>query len=246
MSDAPNPPPADPAATVATAAAEDPARRRDRMLGLGIVVASFVATLGISYWSRHASTPERATEPEPPSAAGIEGWPKSVDALQVLPIARDATSRISFRGMVAVGVTSDGSMNFGNESTRIRFSFQSPAAHGPQPPRPPGTLPTRTYCGKQNLHVSSSGLVADPDLATHPCPVPWTDGLPPPRCTLADVWEHALKKGADPKRPARVEYYRSRVGPAWRFEIPGWSHGFTLYGDCASEITGPDAAGSVP
>lgn len=224
----------------------DPARRKDRAIGLGIVVASFVATLAISYWSRHASTPPRAEEPEPPTTAGIAGWPGAVDPLQVLPLAREATPRITFRGMVAVGVKSDGTMDFQNESARIHYSFQSPAAHGPQPPRPAGTLPSRTYCGKQNVHVAASGLVADPDAAGHPCPVPWTDGLPPPRCGVRDVWAHALKKGADPKRLARVEYYRARGGPAWRFEIPGWSHGFSLYGDCATEISGSDAAGSVP
>ena len=221
-------------------------RKRDRAIGLGIVAACFASTLGISYWSRAASTPEKASEPEPPKTEGIAGWPKKVDPIETLITARKMTKRISFRGMVASGVSPDGTLDMTSKASRVRYSFQSPSGHGPQPPRPPGTLPKRSYCGKQNIHLKPDGLVADPDIAAYPCPSRWTDALPAPRCGLKKIWDHAIAAGADGKRLARIEYYRSRAGPAWRFEIPGSRHRFSLYGDCDREIKGPQAAGSVP
>jgi hypothetical protein len=101
------------------------------------------------------------------------------------------------------------------------------------------------YCGKQNLHLRREGMVADPDIVDYPCPARHTDALPDPRCGPREVWQHAIQKGAQPDRLARVEYYRSRVGPAWRFELPGTRHRFSLYGDCGRELRASDAIGSV-
>ena len=48
-----------------------------------------------------------------------------------------------------------------------------------------------------------------------------------------------------PDLRARVEYYRAKVGPAWRFELPGTPHRFSLYGDCERKLTPVEAVGSV-
>jgi hypothetical protein len=40
---------------------------------------------------------------------------------------------------------------------------------------------------------------------------------------------------------ARIEYYRSRVGPAWKFELPGTPHKYSLYGDCGRELSEAEA-----
>jgi hypothetical protein len=47
-------------------------------------------------------------------------------------------------------------------------------------------------------------------------------------------------------RLARIEYYRSRSGPAWRFSMPGTKHHFSLYGDCQRLLKGREARGNVP
>ena len=88
-------------------------------------------------------------------------------------------------------------------------------------------------------------MVADPDLADYPCPAGPKAGLPDPRCGPADVWRRAIAKGAPPDQTARIEYYRSRVGPAWRFELPATRHRFSLYGDCEHDLRPSDAVGSV-
>jgi hypothetical protein len=129
---------------------------------------------------------------------------------------------------------------------RVRYSFQSPPGEGPQPQREPGTLARRPYCGKQNIHLRREGLVADPDQAEYPCPPQHTDALPEPRCGTREVWRRAIEKGAQRDRLARIEYYRARSGPAWRFELPGTPHRFSLYGDCGQELDPADALGSVP
>ena len=128
---------------------------------------------------------------------------------------------------------------------RVRYLFQSAPGQGPQPPRATGTLARRLYCGKQNVHLRKEGLVADPDISDYPCPARHTDALPDPRCGPRDVWRRALSKGAQSDRLARIEYYRARVGPAWRFELPGTPYRFSLYGDCGRQLVPSEAAGSV-
>jgi hypothetical protein len=221
-------------------------RRRDRVIGLLIVAVAFAAALGLSYWAKIASRPETSAPPGPPTTDGVIGYPSAVDPVKTLPLARAATKRVLLRGFVAEGVRSDGTVDLGEGPGRVRYAFQSPQGHGPQPPREPGTLPRRHYCGKQNVHLRREGLVADPDVPEYPCPAPNTDHLPDPRCGLREVWAHALARGAMKDRLARIEYYRSRGGPAWRFELPGTPYRFSLYGDCAQELQASDAYGSVP
>ncbi len=227
-------------------AAVEAERKRDRWVGLGVIAIAFAIGIALSYWARVKSQPEVAVPPAPPSAEGIAGFPAKIDPLAVLVKARTLTQRNLFRGMVLEGVTLDGTLDVSQPSGRARFSFQSAQGEGPQPARPAGTLPRRHYCGKQNVHLKSEGLVADPDVTDFPCPGAAQDPLPEPRCGPKEVWMHAIKLGAPRERRARIEYYRSRSGPAWRFELPGTTHRFSLYGDCERELEGKDAVGSVP
>lgn len=217
-------------------------RKRDRIVGLGIVVAAFAIALGISWWAKVASRPEVAAPPGPPRTEGIAGYPAAVDPIAVLPVARELTRRTLLRGIWAEGVRSDGSIDLSEGPGRARYAFQSPAGEGPQPPREPGTLPRRHYCGKQTVHLRREGLVADPDISDYPCPGQATDHLPDPRCGFREIWAHAIKKGAPRTQVARVEYYRSRAGPAYRFELPGTQYRFSLYGDCVRELTANEAS----
>lgn len=226
--------------------ATDDKRRRDKRLGLTIIAVTFALCLAGSYWVKRASAPKGSAPPGPPSAEGIEGFPTHVDPLRVLPRARTVTERSLFRGFVADGVRLDGTLDFTAHGSSLRFAFQSPPGKGAQPPREGGTLPKRTYCGKQNVQVRAAGLVADADVASYPCPSVQDEPLPEPRCSLAKIWEKARKKGAPEDGKARIEYFRANEGPAYRFAIPGTRHKFVLYGDCERELKGKAALGHVP
>lgn len=221
-------------------------RKRDRTLGLAVVLVAFLGCLALSYWAKLASRPEVAAPPSPPTTEGVVGYPSAVDPIATLARARQLTPRPALRGMVLEAVRVDGTIDVGEGPGRARYAFQSAQGHGPQPPRVAGTLPRRHYCGKQNVHLRTEGLVADPDVTDFPCGAVPLDALPDPRCGPREVWAYAVKQGAPKDRMARIEYYRSRAGPAWRFDLPGTPHRFTLYGDCVRVLDGKEAVGSVP
>jgi hypothetical protein len=222
-------------------------RRRDRVVGLMIVLVAFVASIALSLWAKRASKPEVAAPPAPPTTGGVVGFPNAVDVVGSLHGARAVTSRKILRNIWAEGVKSDGIIDLNDVSGRARYTFQSLAGDGPQPAREPGTLPRRHYCGKQTVHLKKEGLIADPDVTDYPCPSQVLDPLPePPRCGFAEVWAHAIKQGAPRNRMARIEYYRAKAGPAFRFEIPGTAHKFVLYGDCGRELDETEAFSVAP
>lgn len=222
-------------------------RRRDRVVGLMIVLVAFVGSIALSLWAKRASKPEVAAPPAPPTTGGIVGFPDAVDVVGSLQGARAVTSRKILRNIWAEGVRSDGNIDLNDVSGRARYTFQSLQGDGPQPAREPGTLPRRHYCGKQTVHLKKEGLVADPDVTDYPCPSQVLDPLPePPRCSFAEVWAHAIKQGAPRNRMARIEYYRAKAGPAFRFEIPGTASKFVLYGDCGRELDEAEAFTAAP
>jgi hypothetical protein len=222
------------------------ARERDKRHGLVIVLSAFVIGIGISAWAKHASRPETSEPPGPPVTEGVVGFPDRVDVVKTFAAARAMTKRTLFRGFSAEGVRSDGTIDVSEGSGRARYAFQSPPGLGPQPPLEPGTLPRRQYCGRQDVRLRHEGLVLEEDRADSPCSARHPEPLPDPQCTLAQVWRHAIAKGIPSDRLARIEYYRARQGPAWRFEASDTGDAFVLYGDCKRELTGHDTSGRVP
>lgn len=203
--------------------------------------------LALSIWAKEKSRPELSEPPGPPTLEGIVGFPTEVEAIATLSAARKLTKRPALRGIELEGVAADGGINFDEVGARVRYTFQSPAGHGAQPHREPGTLPKRVTCGKQNVLLTKQGLVAEHDQADYPCPAGGVEALPEPQCTPRDLWKAARKRKVPRDRLAHIEYFRSKAGPAWRFEITGApQHKFTLYGDCKRELTGVEAYGSVP
>lgn len=216
-------------------------RRTDRLRGLLIVGLTFVLCLVISMWAKRKSLPRLATPPAPPSTVGVVGFPNSVDTVKTLARAREISQRNLLRGISAEAVKSDGTVDVADAHGRIVYSFQSNAGEGPQPPREPDTLARHPYCGRQEIKVVKEGIVAETDAAENICSPKPSDPLPEPRCSLADVWAHALTRGVPKERHARIEYYRSSAGPAWRFEAPHGKGRFVLYGDCQRELEGKEA-----
>ena len=222
--------------------ADDPARRRDKTVGTVIVVLAFIFSLGLSLWAKHVSRPEVSEPPPPATTAGVVGFPSALDAIATLRTARSVTKRPLLRQIIMEGVAVNGTIDVnGSGGGRVRYVFQSPPGHGPQPPREPGTLPRQHYCGKQTVQVKKTGLAADADRADSACPAKQTEPLPDPQCSLKDIWQAAIKRGAPSDRLAKIEYYRSQAGPAWRFELTGAKHKFSIHGDCQRELTPSEA-----
>jgi hypothetical protein len=216
-------------------------------LGLIIVAVAFMVCLALSIWAKEKSRPEMSEPPGPPTVEGIVGFPDAVKAIPTLEAARKLTRRPALRGIVIEDVMPNGTLNVNEPGARVRYTFQSPPGQGAQPHREPGTLPKRVTCGKQNVLLTKQGLVAEHDLADFPCPASGVEPLPEPQCSLFDLWRTARKRGVPRDRPAHIEYFRAKAGPAWRFEISGQpQHKFTVYGDCKRELTGLEAHGSVP
>lgn len=221
-------------------------RRRDKLHGLLVVAVAFLVSLGISLWAKRVSEPEQGSPPAPPTPVGVIGYPAAVDAAATLVAARKLTRRSLLRGFVVEGVKPDGSVDVRADRSSIRYAFQSPPGHGPQPKRVPGVVPRRNTCGRQNVWVKANGIAVEADQLGLPCPADPIDPLPEPRCTLKQIYEHAIAKGASPDSRARIEYYRSGAGPSWRFHLADGSLRFSLYGDCVRELNHRDAIGVIP
>ncbi|HYP86778.1 MAG TPA: hypothetical protein VEQ59_01460 [Polyangiaceae bacterium] len=240
-------PPSVPPSGYGAGSGVDPKRRQDRLIGLVIVAASFMVCLALSFWAKEKSRPEVSEPPGPPTIEGVVGYPREVDALASLTAARKLTRRPALRGIVLDGVQNDnGIINVTEGPGRARFTFQSEAGQGAQPPREPGTLPKRVTCGRQDVVLQRGGLVAEPDQADYPCPPGPVEALPDPECTTRTLWRLARRRHVPTESLAHIEYYRSKAGPAWRFEVLGTPHHFTMYGDCKRELSAADAVGAAP
>ena len=222
------------------------ARKRDRTKGILIVGSAFLAALTISWWANKTSMPPTSAQPEPPTVEGVLGYPNAVDPLEMLAAASALTERKELRGIVAVGVNQEGTVDVTKPGAHIKYVFQSRRGEGPQPAREHGTLPRQGYCGKQAVQIRADGISALADQPTYPCSAQHRGELPEPRCGPRELWRVAAQRRFPTNKPMRVEYYRANVGPAWRVEVPGTSHRMMLYGDCEREISGSDAFGSVP
>lgn len=220
---------------------KDPRRQRDRLLGLVIVAASFAICLALSIWAKEKSRPETSEPPGPPTIEGIAGYPSTIDAIDTLVAARKLTRRPLLRGISIDGVQTDGTIDVSEGPGRARYTFQSEAGQGAQPEREPGTLPRRVTCGKQDVVLRKEGLVAEPDQADYPCPAGGVEPLPEPQCNARTLWKLARRRKIPNDSRAHIEYFRSKAGPAWRFEILGSPHRFTMYGDCKRELSGAEA-----
>jgi hypothetical protein len=236
------PPPSGPGG----ATGKDPRRNRDRLLGLVIVAVAFMLCLALSIWAKEKSRPETSEPPGPPTIVGIVGYPNGVDGVATLAAARKLTRRPALRGIVFDGVQSDGTIDVTEGPGRARYTFQSEAGQGAQPEREPGTLPKRITCGRQDVVLRKEGLAAEPDQSDYPCSAGAIEALPEPECATRTLWKLARRRKVPADRAAHIEYFRSKAGPAWSFEILGTSHRFTMYGDCKRELSGPEASGAIP
>jgi hypothetical protein len=222
-------------------------RRRDRIQGLLIVAVAFFISLLISVWAKRRSEPEPSVPPAPATTERIQGWPSAVDPVENLARARELTRRLLFRGFVAEGVKSDGTVDLSQPTgSNVRYSFQSPQGHGPQPPRETGIVPRRDLCGRQSVRIREVGIYAEPDQSEVVCSSAHGEPLPDPGCSLSEIWKEAIARGVSREGLARIQFYRASAGPAFRFQLMDGTSTFTLYGDCERELDHAEAGGHVP
>lgn len=221
-------------------------RRRDKLLGLAIIILAFGGCMLFSLWGLQYAQPTQAAKPAPPTKAGLPaGFPKKVKPLELIDQARALSERENFRGFVATRVKADGTIDLSHKKASIRYSFQSARGRGHQPPRPAATLPDRRFCGVQSVVVKKNGIGAREDDPDRSCPSDDVSDLPLPQCTLKDVWKAAKKKKISTKGTAKIEYFDSVAGPAYRFKKGKRS--FVLSAkQCKKTIKGSGARGSVP
>jgi hypothetical protein len=224
------------AVPAAPRAPQNPVNQRDRALGLGLIAASFVVALGISARAKEASMPVVATEPAPPTSAGIVGFPAAVKPLALVDVARGLTERQQLVGVAVFGAKADGTVNLENIGG-ARFVYRSPDGEGPQPNREYGELALKKYCGFQVVNLTKAGLGAAPDVSNADCKRA-IEVLPPPHCTIEQLWEIGKQQGADVQNTATIDYYRSTSGPAWWFESGGTM--FAVGPDCTTILTEPE------
>lgn len=225
-------------------------RLADAAAGLLIIVLSFAGSMLYSLWARDAAIAPPAAAPGPPRR-DFPGFPARVRPFEVLDVARGLTVRQLFQGFVAEGMTSEGTIDLTLKKNSLRFSFQDQKGRGPQPYREGGTLPIRTYCGRQSVVADSRGMVAQEDIPNVPCSRPEPRELPTvASCRIEDVWKVAKRHDFRLNKPARVEYFRAKGGPAYRLvQKDRRSKTLTLVvsaRDCRSVLEGKQQRGSVP
>ncbi len=220
-------------------------RRRDKLRGLAIIIVGFGVCMALSLWGLDRSMPDPPAKPAKPTKEGLVGFPKKVEPFELLESARALTDRQQFRGFIAKRVKPNGTIDFTHKKASIHFAFQSAKGRGYQPPRPPATLPDRRYCGVQSVVVNRKGLAAKPDKPEHPCGSTEVFDLPIPKCSLADVWKAAKKNKVPAKGTARIEYFDSYSGPAYRFKKGKKTLVFSAR-KCGTLLKGTASRGSVP
>ncbi len=217
----------------------DAAASRDRQFGLGLIFASFVVALGLSWIAKEAAMPRLAPPPAAPTTTGLGGFPSAVAPLSIFDAAKALTVREKLVGMALSSVKADGTIDVTNGGS-ARFVFRSVEGEGPEPAREYGTLAARKYCGFQVVVLDQAGLGARPDVSDADCRRA-IEPLPPPTCTPVALWDLGKQKGADATQTATIEYYRSGAGPAWFFQ--SGSVALWLSGDCATELKPVEAQG---
>jgi hypothetical protein len=141
----------------------------------------------------------------------------------------------------------DGTIDFRRPGAKVRFSFQDHKGLGIQPVRPGGTLPDRTYCGRQSVDLKEVGLRPARDNPRVACPPREMEEVrPAPTCTTREVWQLAVKRRIPASGVARLELFDSRKGPAWRFVRDGQARFVVSAENCHTLYSGKDARGEVP
>lgn len=217
------------------------------LTGIGILVAAFLGCMGLSLWAMHISTPGALAAPEPPTVEALAGFPEKVRPFELVERAAQLTERTQFVGFAIKGLRRDGTLDLTEESSSVRYSFQDPRGKGMQPPRKGGTLPSRTYCGKQSVRLSKEGLGAMWDNPSSGCPSGGVPEVPKasPGCGPEQLWKMAEKRRIPSGGSAQVDYYRARSGPVYRFKHG--SHQFVVSAtDCRTIVRGSDEHESVP
>ena len=220
----------------AIGAAGHRARRsvRDPILGLGIVVAAFLGSLGISVVARDAAVARRPATPQE-AASRLYGWPHRVDPIRALGDARALSRFDALETIVATAVKADGTVDLKvNGSVRYVLGGKRYAA-SVRPDAMPSKSRTQR-CSRQTVRLGRDGLLAAPEREHQKCSEAEQWRLPEPACDMAQIWRLAAAEGVPTNTVARIEYRRASDGPRWKFRSEDGRHHLEISQDCTRRI----------
>lgn len=226
-------------------------RRADLLKGLFVLFLAIGVAILLNLWSKEQVRPRNPEGATLGTLRGIQGWPDKIDVVGSLDAARDRSKIRELRGITVDGVGSDGVVDLKRRDTASRFVFQGPPQPRPAKPRAaPSKLykdpgPTGPICNKQVVKLRRKGLYLEEDRPDSRCPSDIAEPLPPPLCGAKEVWAHALTKGAKQDALARLDYFRSKAGPAWKFAIAHERFQLFVSGDCKRELLAGETTGKV-
>jgi hypothetical protein len=219
---------------------------RDRLRGGFVMFVGLVISFGTTLWAKEQIRPRGPHGASISRTKGVVGFPMAVDGVKSLAVAQKLGRGRAFRGMILDGVKSDGTLNLAFGRTNVKYVFQANATRNTAKNIPNQPAPPFMVCPRQVVKLKREGMIAEGDRPNATCPSELGHPLQKPRCGAKEVWEKALAKGASKEESARLEFYQSKVGPAWRFQLPRTQFAINLSDDCKREIRAEDAVGRVP
>jgi hypothetical protein len=219
---------------------------RDRLRALFVLSLALVVSFGMILWSKEQIRPLNAYGATASRLRGVEGFPSRVDALKSLSAARRFSRNRELRGMVLDGVKFDGTLDLNPIKNSIKYVFQSSKVRSKERKQPDASTSPTWVCPRQVVKLRRDGLTAEADRLDAICPPELGAALPVPHCGPKEVWAKAIAKGATKEDLARLEYYRAKVGPAWKLQISKTHFSLSVSEDCKRELSFADAAGKVP
>jgi serine/threonine protein kinase len=149
------------------------------------------------------------------------GWnPRRVDVARFIQFAlaeaRKAVPDARLTRISVDGVTPDGFANLelptlASSTGDIELRFISPSRSKPDPKAPAG-LPIKLEC-EFRISGGPEGVEMRPDFPSS-CK---TITVPPPRCTVTQLWQLAIRHKAPTNAVANISYYRGSMHPSARF-----------------------------
>jgi hypothetical protein len=213
-------------------------KRFYRGLWAAILLIGVALALAVNFAGEGERSPPNRVEPYTGDAPQTSASTR-VTLLANLAAARELTPRTELVAISVAGSLPDGTVDLEHGGV-LSYTFRSKQGEGPQP-RPEegsGGQLTGMFCGQQGVRLDRKGLRATLDAPKVRCD-PLKETLPPPDCSLRQLWQVAGRRGV--KAPhARIEYYWSNAGPAWRF-LPSGGKPFAIGADCKTVLSAADA-----
>jgi hypothetical protein len=130
-------------------------------------------------------------------------------------------------------VDSSGKAQLTVSGARLSFYFRSPSRVSPPPPAPRLGMPAKVASDecelRERIYRQGTSLSQDTFTSSDGC---GTSVPGPTRCTIADVWQRAIAKGAPSTAVAAITLRTESGKRRWRFEIANTITAMSFADDC--------------